>query len=74
VAIADRQTAVYPSESPGGWNIIGRTPIEMFDLYTEPYSLIQPNDGVQFIPIDLETYNALLKDTTQWSTERGLNG
>ena len=74
VAIADRQTAIYPSESPGGWNIIGRTPIEMFDLYTEPYSLIQPNDGVQFIPIDLETYNALLKDTTQWSTERGLNG
>ena len=66
VAIADQQTAVYPSESPGGWNIIGRTPIDLFDITRPPYSLIQPNDGVRFIPINRNTFNQVLTGSVSW--------
>jgi len=51
VAIAQRQTGIYPIESPGGWQIIGRTPVELFDSYKEPPSLLQMGDMVQFYPI-----------------------
>ena len=52
VSIADRQTAIYPSENPGGWNIIGRTPIEMFDMGYEGLCLVNVGDSVQFKPIE----------------------
>jgi len=51
VAIAQKQTGIYPMESPGGWQIIGRTPIELFDPEREPPSLLQMGDMVQFYPI-----------------------
>lgn len=51
VAIADRQTAVYPTLSPGGWKILGRTPIAMFDASYEGLSLLHVGDKVQFEPI-----------------------
>ncbi|EED32663.1 conserved hypothetical protein TIGR00370 [gamma proteobacterium NOR5-3] len=51
VAIADRQTAVYPAASPGGWNLIGRSPLKMFDpLATEPMP-VHVGDRVRFKPI-----------------------
>ena len=56
VGIADRQTAVYPKESPGGWNIIGRTPIEMFDQKYEGLSYLRVGDNVRFEPISKERY------------------
>ncbi|MFO2464728.1 5-oxoprolinase subunit PxpB [Pseudomonas sp. 15FMM2] len=52
VGIAERQTAAYPVESPGGWNLIGRTPTKLFDRERDGYSLMQPGDSVRFEAID----------------------
>lgn len=59
VAIADRQTAVYPAESPGGWNLIGLCPTPMFDPTGEPIMPVTAGDRVRFKAIDLATFNAL---------------
>ena len=48
VGIAERQTAAYPVVSPGGWNLIGRTPAKLFDRHRDGYSLMQPGDTVRF--------------------------
>ena len=48
VAIANTQTAVYPQESPGGWNIVGRTAMELFDKNLENLSLFNVGDKVKF--------------------------
>lgn len=52
VALADRQTAVYPQATPGGWNLLGRTPVKLFDRLRASPSLLQPGQRVQFVPID----------------------
>ena len=52
VGIAERQTAAYPVVSPGGWNLIGRTPCRLFGRDIEGYSLLQPGDRVRFVPIE----------------------
>ena len=59
VAIADRQTAVYPAVSPGGWNLIGRCPTRMFDPSATPCMPVSVGDRVQFEPIDRGRYLAL---------------
>jgi inhibitor of KinA len=51
VAIADTQTAVYPQNSPGGWNIVGRTTMELFDKKLEKLSPLSVGDKVKFNPI-----------------------
>ena len=51
VAIAGRQTGIYPSTSPGGWHVIGRTDLRLFDAAAEPPALIGPGDRVRFVPI-----------------------
>ncbi len=51
VAIADRQTAVYPSSTPGGWQLIGRTASIMWDARREPAALLRPGGQVRFVPI-----------------------
>ena len=71
VAIADQQTAVYPAASPGGWNIIGQCPVELFDPTQAPYSLIQPSDQVRFIPINQETFERLKQNPERWSVSDG---
>ena len=48
VGIAQRQTGIYPVESPGGWQIIGWTPIELFDPARQPSSLLEMGDQVKF--------------------------
>ena len=53
VAIANAQTCVYPCETPGGWSIIGRTPLTVFDPARETPSLFAPGDRVRFVPISL---------------------
>ena len=50
VAIADGQTSVYPFDSPGGWRLIGRTDVRVFDGTREPPALIRPGDRVRFVP------------------------
>lgn len=52
VGIAERQTAVYPLVSPGGWNLIGRTATRLFDPQRDGYSLLAPGDRVRFVAID----------------------
>ena len=51
VAIANAQTAIYPFAIPGGWNVIGRTPLALFDPAREPASLLEPGDAVAFVPV-----------------------
>jgi KipI family sensor histidine kinase inhibitor len=58
VAIADRQTAIYPAESPGGWNLIGRSPLRMFDPLTAPPMPVAVGDRVRFSPIDRAAFLA----------------
>ena len=56
VAIADAQTAVYPAESPGGWNLIGLCPQRMFDPHQDPIMPVNVGDRVQFESINRERY------------------
>jgi KipI family sensor histidine kinase inhibitor len=51
VGIGGQQTGVYPLVSPGGWNLIGRTPLRIFDVSRENASLLEAGDHVRFVPI-----------------------
>ena len=59
IAIGGEQTGIYPMESPGGWHVIGRTPLSLFDINLEVPTPIRQGDYVKFYEIDLETYNIL---------------
>ena len=50
VAIADRYSAVYPSSSPGGWHLLGRTDLTMFDLEDDTPARVPPGTQVRFVP------------------------
>lgn len=54
VGIAESQTGVYPIASPGGWQLIGRTPVKMFDPGREPPALLNAGEYVRFVPLDTE--------------------
>jgi KipI family sensor histidine kinase inhibitor len=56
VAIADNQTAVYPQNSPGGWNIIGKTALELFDKQQDSLSIFEIGNKVKFNPISKEQF------------------
>lgn len=64
VGIGEQQTAAYPVVSPGGWNIIGRTPARLFDRQRDGYSLMQPGDSVRFAAIDRAEFIHLGGDDT----------
>ncbi len=59
VAVANRQTVIYPSRLPGGWNILGATPLVMFDARRDPPALLAPGDTVRFVPIPEARYRLL---------------
>lgn len=59
VAIANLQTTVYPFETPGGWSVIGRTPLVLFDPARDPPTLFAPGDRVRFVPISRSEYARL---------------
>jgi inhibitor of KinA len=59
VGIAGKQTGIYPLPSPGGWHVIGRTPLKLFDPVHEPPALLKAGDEVRFYHISLEAYNQL---------------
>ena len=59
VGIAEDQTGIYPIESPGGWRIIGRTPLKLFNPLRPPHFLLAAGDTVRFIPINEEQYTDL---------------
>jgi len=56
VAIGGSQTGAYPADTPGGWRIIGRTPVELFDPRREPPTPMLPGDQVRFVPIGPAEY------------------
>ena len=61
IAIATTLTAIYPYESPGGWHLIGTTPIRLFDCERVPPALFAPGDKVQFEPIDATAFASIKK-------------
>jgi KipI family sensor histidine kinase inhibitor len=61
VGIAGAQTGIYPAETPGGWQLIGRTPVKPFDAARPAPFLFKPGDAVRFVPIARAEYEQLLQ-------------
>jgi len=59
LAIADNQTAIYPAQTPGGWQIIGRTPLQLVDWDSATLTRVKVGDRVRFEPIDRDRFIAL---------------
>jgi inhibitor of KinA len=62
VGIAREQTGIYPVESPGGWQLIGRTPLRLFDPRREPPTLLEPGDVIRFVRIGEEEFLELKRE------------
>jgi len=56
VAIGGKQTGIYPINSPGGWNIIGKTPVIFFDVNNKNPCFAKSGDKIQFVPISLDEF------------------
>lgn len=56
VGLAGKQTGIYPQDSPGGWNLIGRCSVPLFDIKKESPSLVKVGDKIQFYPISMAEY------------------
>jgi inhibitor of KinA len=63
VGIAGFQTGIYPVDSPGGWKLIGRTPLRMFDPAATPPTRLQPGDRMKFAPINRTTFEDMSRHT-----------
>lgn len=80
VGIAGAQTGIYPSDSPGGWQIIGRTPLCLYDGRKEEPTLLRAGDYVRYVPITMAEYEAIQKDLdsftvkVHWVKEAELHG
>lgn len=64
VAIGGEQTGIYPQESPGGWNIIGRTPIEMFNAAMNPPMPFSIGDSIRFYAINQSEFHQIEKEVS----------
>ena len=62
VAIGGGQTGIYPRDSPGGWRLLGRTPLSLFDPSRDPPSLLAPGDRVRFRAIDARAFVRLERE------------
>lgn len=62
VGIAGKQTGVYPIDSPGGWQLIGRTPLKLYNPNKENPILLSAGDYVKFVPINKEEHENILKE------------
>lgn len=60
VAIGGEQTGIYPNASPGGWNIIGNSPLDFFNPKLEMPCFANAGDSIQFFPIDLDTHKNIV--------------
>lgn len=69
VALAGAYSAVYPGESPGGWQLIGRTDAPMWDLGRDEPALVQPGDRVQFVPVRAAT--TMVAARAKWGLKQG---
>jgi inhibitor of KinA len=59
VGIAGNQTGIYPLDSPGGWNIIGRTPVKLFDATKEEPCLLQPCNSINFVSVTKDEFETI---------------
>ncbi len=59
VCIAFRQAGIYSLESPGGWHLLGRTPVRLFDIRRETAVLLAPGDKIRFEPVSHDTFRSL---------------
>jgi KipI family sensor histidine kinase inhibitor len=64
VGIGGNQTGVYPVASPGGWHIIGQTPLSIFDPSAKQPFIAQALDRIRFVPIDVETFEKIKSEQT----------
>ena len=64
VAVTGQFTAIYPRATPGGWSIVGRTPIEIFNALNESPALFSPGDRISFVSIEQDEFNRILSRTT----------
>ncbi len=62
VGIAEKQTGVYPLDSPGGWQLIGRTPMNLFAPHRSKPFLYQAGDRIRFTPISQEVYERMRRE------------
>jgi KipI family sensor histidine kinase inhibitor len=65
VGIAGAQTGIYPIDSPGGWQIIGRTPLSLYDPGRAEPILLKAGETIKFIPIDQATFDKLQAETVK---------
>lgn len=61
VGIAEKQTGIYPCEAPGGWQIIGRTPLKLFDPLQQPPALLKAGDIISFKQISEKEFKTMQK-------------
>ena len=62
VGIAGAQSGIYPTESPGGWRLIGRTPVRLFDPLRSPPAMLHAGDHVRFVPVTQTDYDAIARE------------
>jgi inhibitor of KinA len=62
VGIAGAQTGIYPTASPGGWRLIGRTPVRLFDPRRSPPTLLEAGDHIRFVPVGREDFDAIARE------------
>ncbi len=60
VGIAGRQTGIYPLDSPGGWQIIGRTPLKLFDAEKKEPTLLKAGDNIEFYAISMHEFMEIM--------------
>lgn len=58
VAVSGRQSMIYPVPSPGGWRLLGLTPVTLFDLEDPDLVTYRPGDRVRFVPIEADAWDA----------------
>jgi inhibitor of KinA len=69
IGIAGKQTGIYPMQSPGGWQIVGRTPLKIFDPSQLEPVLLRQGDKVKFIPISVDEFNYIAQNPDRWQLE-----
>lgn len=67
VGIGGAQTGIYPQHSSGGWNLIGKSPVDFFDIQKESPCFAKIGDRIQFLPIDLATFYTIEKEVAAGS-------
>ena len=65
VAIGGAQTGIYPQDSPGGWNIIGKSPVDFFDIVKSKPCFAKAGEFVRFVPVELEIFFEISQEIKQ---------